>query len=723
MSGNDQILFDSNSFPAKRYEALSIIGQGAAGVVYLCRDRMLGGKKVAIKCLRAITADQLVSFQREAKATSLLTHPGVVAVLDFGSNENGAPYMVMEYVEGASLEQILREKGPFDFTEAVPIFIKIAEALGYAHSKDIYHRDLKSSNILLVKTDVSTPDVRIIDFGVASVKQATQEPTIHQGRTIVGTPTYMSPDQAKNLPFDARSEIYALGCVMFEALTGRVPFIAQTALEVIAMHANEPAPALSDAHNSGRFPPKLEALVARCLEKDPADRFQSMRELVDALTSDFGAAQPVATVSSRKSRSSVKPWAVAVAVAALGLAGFIGYQLKLQSDANQAEELKKAEREEESKRISEAEKELSSVFAIDPKTKTWQARGHVTDLHLQAIAKFKSAEVVHLHLGSADSHMGQENISKVGWAAVGKLHLKYLLVANCAVTDECMRYIGKIREIERLDLSANPVTDKGISNLTNHEITCLILTRTNITDESTKSIATMPKLRDLIIADTTITDVGLANLKNTPVRKISLSSLPITDEGMKFLGAMPKLQEVYIDRTPITLQGLKHLARLDLESLDVNNVKSFNDDCMKFVAKTWPNLRSLDINELYLNDEALASLRELQNLRRLDLSDSRLDDRRLQYIAPLKRMDDLILNMNNITDEGVGKLVSELPKLRRLELTHTKVTGDMVKSLRDKGVDAQCFSLDSGVQSSSGVMELLDKRLEETGDMFGGAEI
>lgn len=723
MSDAQELLLDSDSFPSKRYEALSVIGQGAAGVVYLCRDRMLGGKKVAIKCLRAITADQLVSFQREAKATSLLTHPGVVAVLDFGSSENGAPYMVMEYVNGSSLEQVLNEKGAFNYRDAVPLFVKIAEALAYAHSKEIYHRDLKSSNILLVDAGEKTPDVRIIDFGVASVKQATQEPTIHQGRTIVGTPTYMSPDQAKNLPFDARSEIYALGCVMFETLTGRVPFVAETALEVIAMHAHEPPPAISSVRSDIQFPTRVETIIATCLAKDPDGRYQSMNALLEALNSDVADLQPAVAVSAPKNVTRVKPLAVAAVALAVVFTGLLSYQVKHQSDLDQAELKRKIEREEEAKAILKAEKELETIFSVNPNSKVWRARAPVTDAHLQALAKFKRSEVDLLELGSPNSSIKQELIGKAGWTAVGKLHLTQLIVPNCALDDEGMRQVAKIEEIKRLDITGNPVTDKGIAYLKNHKMTYLVATRTNISDESTKTIATLHELHDLIIAETSITDAGLKNLEHLSVTKISVSSMPITDEGLASIGRMPNLNELYLERTSVTLSGLKHLSRLKLIALDVNNIKNFNDDCMKYVAKTWTELRSFDINDVGLSDVGLAALSDMQSLRRLDVSDQGLSDAQLEYIMPLKNLTELVLNINKVTDKGVAKLVAALPNLKLIELTHTKVTEQLVSSLRKKGLNVQCYSVDGEGQSKTDVMELLDERLEETGDMFGGADL
>lgn len=285
---------DPSVFPTDRYKALREIGQGAAGQVFLCRDKLLN-TKVAVKCLRFLTAEQLMSFQKEARATSKLSHPNIVKVLNFGATEGGAPYMVMEYIEGISLEKYLTERGPLSARDALHVITQVADALSYSHSKEIFHRDIKSSNIILISGE-SGPSVRIIDFGIAMLTQAQQEPTIVQGRTVVGTPAYMSPDQALGQKYDARSEVYSLGCIFFEALAGETPFSGDTALEVINKHAREAVPHIADKNPQSDCTPEIEAIIFTCLAKQKEDRYQSMAELRDAC----GAGGKTAVVPDEK---------------------------------------------------------------------------------------------------------------------------------------------------------------------------------------------------------------------------------------------------------------------------------------------------------------------------------------------------------------------------------------------------------------------------------------
>lgn len=283
----NEITVDANIFPLDRYKPLKEIGTGAEGLVFLCRDRLLK-KKVAIKCLKTLTPEHFVSLQREAKATGHLQHPNIVTVLDFGAVNGLAPYMVLDYVRGTTIEQIIKETGPLNTDAAVAVIKQTASGLAHAHHKGIFHRDIKSSNILVVDrsqddTGSQNLKVKIVDFGLATAKHLNQEPTILHGRTIVGTPNYMPPDQALGYTYDERSEMYSLGCVFFEALTGVPPFQGDNALATINMHANLPTPALSDRNSNRRYSAALEAIVSKCLNKDRDQRFQTMEEFLEAL--------------------------------------------------------------------------------------------------------------------------------------------------------------------------------------------------------------------------------------------------------------------------------------------------------------------------------------------------------------------------------------------------------------------------------------------------------
>jgi len=279
-----------DSFPVERYAPLALLGQGAGGQVHLCRDRLLR-KKVAVKTLNLLEPDAAVAFQEEARATSRLDHPGIVRVLDFGVTAGGVPYMVMDYFPGQTLAEHIRQNGPLELETALLLLVRLVQALEYSHSQGVFHRDLKPENILLIDNGDGTLATRLIDFGLAAARQD-QASTVVQGRTLVGTPSYMSPDQFNGLVFDARSEIYSLGCVFFESIAGLPPFSGETALETVMMHARQEPPLLLESL-SYDCPKSVDNLYRRFLAKDPEDRFQSMAELASELNRLLYGAPPM----------------------------------------------------------------------------------------------------------------------------------------------------------------------------------------------------------------------------------------------------------------------------------------------------------------------------------------------------------------------------------------------------------------------------------------------
>jgi len=231
----------------ERYSVIRRISQGGSGFVNLAWDKLLR-RNVAVKILGGMDAKQLVRFQSEAKILSSLNHPHVVTILDFGINTNSQPFMVLEYLEGETLGQFIRKTGMLSNEQAIDLFGSIALALAYAHKNGIYHRDLKPDNIIVQDESRSHIVAKLIDFGLAS-DQNDPFMTTENGIALYGTPAYMPPDQARGLAFSEQSEIYSFGCALFESVTGRPPFLADTAMELIAKHSQEEPVAPEDLNH------------------------------------------------------------------------------------------------------------------------------------------------------------------------------------------------------------------------------------------------------------------------------------------------------------------------------------------------------------------------------------------------------------------------------------------------------------------------------------------
>jgi serine/threonine protein kinase len=260
---------------AGRYELDEVLGRGGMSVVYRATDRVLD-RTVAVKVLPAAYAENPVlveRFSREARAVARLSHPNIVGVYDSGFDRT-VHYIVMECVPGVSLARMLKDRGRLAVGEAVEITTRVADALTAAHEARIVHRDIKPANIMVEPSGT----VKVLDFGIA---RARDDADLTRTTTVLGSAPYMAPEVAMGGSADERSDIYSLGCVLYELLTGRPPFLADMPLAVMHLHANATPEPVRELRPE--VPEGLDALVLQMLAKEPADRPQRAAELVPAL--------------------------------------------------------------------------------------------------------------------------------------------------------------------------------------------------------------------------------------------------------------------------------------------------------------------------------------------------------------------------------------------------------------------------------------------------------
>jgi serine/threonine-protein kinase len=267
------------------YRITEKIGEGGMGTVWVGEHTLLG-RRAAIKMLlpEYTSRDEIVQrFFNEARAVTAISDPGIVQVFDFG-HALGSAYIVMELLEGEPMDARMRRLGRFAPVDAIRLFAQIATSLGAAHAKGVIHRDLKPENIFIVGDPAVTGGERtkILDFGIAKLAGDDSSGVKTRTGMVMGTPVYMSPEQCRGASgIDARSDIYSLGCVLFAMVCGRPPFESDATGDLIIMHVRDTPPVASSIVPG--LPPALDAVIARCLEKDPARRFQSTAELVQAL--------------------------------------------------------------------------------------------------------------------------------------------------------------------------------------------------------------------------------------------------------------------------------------------------------------------------------------------------------------------------------------------------------------------------------------------------------
>jgi serine/threonine-protein kinase len=260
------------------YTLLERIGSGGFAHVYRAEHAFLK-QKVALKVLAGAHWDKkrLMRFYKEARLAAALNHPNISCVRDFGIDSMGRPFLVMDLEEGMTLRTLLAKVGRLHAEDVVVIARQLVSAIAYAHARGILHRDIKPSNIIISRDYAGHQAVRLIVFGAAKVDD---EQALTKSGELFGTPEYMSPEQCQGQPADARSDIYALGCVLFEALTGKLPFEGRSDMEVLHRQINEPAPPIEKEIRAPRF---LKRAIKKALEKRPDKRFQTADQLAVAL--------------------------------------------------------------------------------------------------------------------------------------------------------------------------------------------------------------------------------------------------------------------------------------------------------------------------------------------------------------------------------------------------------------------------------------------------------
>lgn len=302
-----------------RYRVERLIAAGGMGFVYMATD-LTQQQFVALKIMRSSLQRDPIAierFKREVRTIRRLMHPNTIELIDYGVTEDGFMFLVMEWLHGKDLREIMRIKRRLSPITTTRVALQVAWSLSEAHMKGIIHRDLKPENIFIMHNPGPHLRIKVVDFGLAKIVSGPESgEQITRGGVVCGTPEYMSPEQAKGEQLDGRSDVYALGCVMYAMLEGDAPFRGKKALDVAMMHINQPFPEMNDA-----LPSQLRAIIKKCVEKKASARYQNVNDLAEALegfldpiecrrrnqTDAWTLRRSVAPVVARKSQSLVLP--------------------------------------------------------------------------------------------------------------------------------------------------------------------------------------------------------------------------------------------------------------------------------------------------------------------------------------------------------------------------------------------------------------------------------
>lgn len=285
---------------AEKYEILSVLGKGGMSTVYKARHLYMQ-RIVAIKMLHnhlISDATAIERFKQEGQAASSLKHRNIITVYDFGITPDDRAFLIMDFLEGPTLADLLEQNNYIDVGRAIKIFRQLCDGLEHAHKKGIVHRDLKPSNVCLIEEEEQTDVVKIVDFGIAKLLPAegTKRQQMTQTGQIFGSPLFMSPEQCQGKMLDGRSDLYSLGCLMYEALTGTPPLMGDTSFDTMNMHVSVKPKEMSAVAPNLNIPPELDSIVAKALEKQPSKRYQTAKDLRNDLPKEITEAATTTAV-------------------------------------------------------------------------------------------------------------------------------------------------------------------------------------------------------------------------------------------------------------------------------------------------------------------------------------------------------------------------------------------------------------------------------------------
>lgn len=526
---------------AGRYKITGVLGAGGMGKVYKAWDEQLG-REVALKTLTSanLIDQEVVRFQREAQAASHLRHASVIDCFDFGVLESGQPYMVMEYINGVTLKNVLKRDGAFDADYVLSILQLLTDGLTAIHRAGIVHRDLNLGNIMLIESGTEF-SVKILDFGIARRELPLSEASLTRKDAIIGNPLYMSPEQARGEVVDERSDIYSLGCIAFELLSGAPPFRAGNALATIKLHADEDLPPLASMLT--REQPcveLLDSMLRLATAKAVEERFQSAEKFKEEVVRVRRAVQDFRTAEQRETqikkttkKLSTKMVAAMsaisiVALAAIGLA--LPHTINLFFPPVKKTKVPKlsslfadsmSKPEEDVTRAYEEESKMINTHQEDESTGQMNTRLYFGK---DALKRFRKD--VEKGLKINDLVFKKVPLTNADVKAIAKLKPTVLLFSATGIDDESLQIISQMKDVSDLRMcEEKKITAAGLKSLSKLKLLwMLVLVDMDLDDEATTVLKTFPSLQQLSLEkNRRVTSKGLENLaKCKTLRQIAI---------------------------------------------------------------------------------------------------------------------------------------------------------------------------------------------------------
>lgn len=581
---------DDESIAGAPYHFIAVMARGGLGTVYQAQNLKLR-RTVAVKVLDGAIDDTRASqnFVREARACSKLQHPNVLKVLDFGSMKDGREYLVTEWIEGITLAQYLSRHGTLSIAAAQEIFSQVLDGLFHAHNRGVVHRDIKPSNIMLTRSDSGEWLVRIIDFGTA--KEIDSDGFTTRAEDLACSPFYVSPEQTTGLLIDRRSDLYSLGCTIFEALAGKPPFVGAP-LAVVMRHQTEQPPTLSSAAGF-EFPQPVEDFVSRLLAKSPSDRFETAEEAKSDLLSlpsknrSSASGQGPAAGSSIKSKVKIA-W-LFVALMTVTLVVFIA--LTMLSTKKQIEFFGGGDRSKPLLLMPSTS--MGQGIDDDEVSSAVDKRLRARTLELDSIqVSEKGLEPLKRCTGLSELRLTASEFPPGALKSIEGIPLRLLSLCSSNANDEALDHVAKIKSLKTLDLSDTAITTAGVAKLS------------ELKDLRILNLGKLP------LADHT---ENLSILSTFPLKDLELSGATINEQVLTIVSNCKSLKVLMIAGVHLTANDLKILAKTpNLEYLDLSNTDLKDNELL--VLKTFPHLESIILGPKNVTEKTLKVVDSMPNL-------------------------------------------------------------------------------------------------------------
>lgn len=642
------------------YEFLGVTGSGGIATVYKAKSRKLG-RFVAIKILQMGMEDTraVENFLREAKSASKLQHPNIITMLDFGEMKDGRQFLVTEWIPGITLAQYLEKRGTLTVETIQELFSQVLDGLSHAHNRGVVHRDIKPSNIMLVRGESGGWSVKIIDFGTA--KEIDNEGATTRAEDMACSPFYMSPEQATGEKVDARSDLYSVGCSIFESLTGRTPFIGK-ALSVVMRHQLEEPPTLAQAAGS-QFPQYMEDVVAKFLAKTPSLRYQSADQAKIALRTKTNR-QPKYVVGganlSDKAQSGNQTNRVSI-----GRGGFVfGAVLAMLGCICAVAIVFFMSMKEPSPtkaRVSEAEIALGLRSPSIQPAFTREVRNGV-----MTVLNYSHSQLDDITSGV--SHKNGIETIRISYSEIRASELRSLkdmgrlrsihMTGVEGLNKDAFSAIASIKTLKTLYVQ--PLTQSvpvgATSGLSTSPLESLTLQYV-VSEQDAKDIARMPNLKDLTLGGASDARL-LIQLKNIPnLRKLTLNGFTLGEPASESLSSLRQIRELSLRALRMTENALTKMSPMPaVVNLDVSK-STLGDASVQQVCRIFPNLVNLNLGLTAISDAGLSALIKLNSLSNLNIAGTKTTDAALSTFDRLPKLHRIDVSDTNISKDGLIKFM------------------------------------------------------------------